>query len=138
MHLFVLLWSTAIPIDFANWRLIPASFNSSNVNPLPSFTLELYFCVGQCTNGRRAPDAGRGLFCAALILRLSLLIFFCAGWSNHVLTRRCHFLWKCCWTIAIIILIIMISMIITVDNIICDNNIFIFNMINTITNNIHK
>lgn len=72
------------------------------MKPLPSLTFELYFCVGQCTRGRRAPEMGRGAILAALVFRVSLRIFFCAGWSSHVLTRRCHFLWKCWFGITLL------------------------------------
>ena len=37
------------------------------------------FWVGQCTRGRKGPEAGRGASFAALARRVSRLIFFCAG-----------------------------------------------------------
>ncbi len=51
--------------------------------------------VGHWTKGLRAPETGAGAAAAAFCLRASRRAFFCAGWLNHVFTRRAHFLWKC-------------------------------------------
>jgi protein-S-isoprenylcysteine O-methyltransferase Ste14 len=51
--------------------------------------------VGQWTTGLSGPWTGLGKMAAALAARATLLLFFLAGWLNHVLTWFCHALWKC-------------------------------------------
>ena len=81
--------STAMPIVRATLGGMPASFSSSNVKPLPSFSFLLYRAVCPRTTGRRSPAAGRGNSRFALSRRAFLLRCFRAGWSNHVLMFCC-------------------------------------------------
>ena len=45
LHLFLLLWSTAIPMVFANWAFNPAFCSSKRLNPLASRSTVLYLWV---------------------------------------------------------------------------------------------
>jgi hypothetical protein len=52
--MLVLLWSTAIPIDLANYYPNPAAFNSYKENPLPILNFLLYLTVYPLTTGLKA------------------------------------------------------------------------------------
>jgi hypothetical protein len=52
------------------------TLSSAKEKPLPNFTLELYFWVGQWTSGLKAPAAGLGAALAAFSLRKLRRIFF--------------------------------------------------------------
>lgn len=62
--------------DYPNTK---PTFSSSNVKPRPALILVLYLKVGQRTMGRRAPAAGRGATCKALLVRATRLRFLRPG-----------------------------------------------------------
>jgi len=68
--------------------------------------------VGHWTKGLKAPDTGAGAAAAAFSFLALRRTFFCAGWSNQVLTLRgprdelAHFLWKCWLGISLLCLTI--------------------------------
>jgi hypothetical protein len=75
--LLCLLWSTAIPTDWAHCGVSPASFNSAREKPLPSLTLAAYLRVYPLTSGLNFPN-GLGNKAAALADLAYNLIFLWA------------------------------------------------------------
>ena len=75
--LLCLLWSTAIPTDWAHCGVSPASLISAREKPLPSLTLAAYLRVYPLTRGLNLPN-GLGNRAAALAALAWILIFLWA------------------------------------------------------------
>ena len=73
-----LLWSTAIPIDLANYLPKPALANSFKVKPLPALYLVLYLIVHDLTTGFKVYD-GLGKQAVALARLFCNLLCFLPG-----------------------------------------------------------
>lgn len=80
LSLFLLLLSTAMPIDLAYIGSTLAALSSSSENPLPSLTLWLYLRVIQRTTGLRL-FRGLGASFSALSCLFCLLLVFLASSS---------------------------------------------------------